>query len=107
MPEIAVDEHGDALMHEDNVGSPRQSGHVLSKPQTLSMEQGSNSYLRARVPTPNPRHAVTSLGTCQIVRHGLVLLVNLAKCASHGLTPGQVDWRRYIRRPEFLPTLRA
>jgi hypothetical protein len=74
VPEVAVYKHGNSLSTERNVRLAWKVGRVLPEAVTAPMKGGPDKPLDPGVFAPHPGHAVASLFSGEVVRHGLCRL---------------------------------
>jgi hypothetical protein len=69
MPEVAVDEDGDARPWENDVRPAGEFLYMLAKPQTPLVEFRPHESFQARIPSLDTGHAIAALPRREVVGH--------------------------------------
>lgn len=69
VPKIAVHEHGDPGLSENNVRLAGQIFDVLAEPQSSSVKSRAYPYFKAGILALDAGHTEAALFGCQVVRH--------------------------------------
>ena len=71
VPEASVDEEGNSLLGEDEIGPPDELGSAPPARDSVGPKDAHHSHLRARVaPAPYSAHDLGALGFGEDVGHG-------------------------------------